>query len=194
MTHAPGDPIRVEVTKWGDRPHWQFDGVWLGSDAYGEWLGFPVGTFNSRPGFSYVSQVASVTLVPREGHWIATFHDVGIWCDTYIDVSTPPTWDGTVLRTIDLDLDVIRMADEPPVGSTSAPQNQHAGPGEVFIDDEDEFLEHQLAFGYPAEVIAAARATADELFDAVEQKLAPYDGKAHLAWLRELDRLTASTP
>lgn len=186
MTHAPGDPIRVEITKWGDRPHWEFDGVWLGSDEYGEWLGFPAGTHNSRPGFAFDSEVDAVTLVPREAFWVATFHRPGIWCDLYIDISTPSTWDGTVLRTVDLDLDVIRMSCDPPIDSRAAPQNQRAGLGEVFIDDEDEFLEHQESFGYPADVIAAARASADELFVAVQAGLAPYDGKAHLPWLARL--------
>lgn len=172
MPHAPGDPIRVEMTKWGDRPHWCFEGVWLGSDEYGEWLGFPVGTHNSRPGFAFDSEVDAVTLVPRDAYWVATFQAPGIWCDTYIDISTPSTWDSDVLRTVDLDLDVIRR-----------------DTGQVVIDDEDEFLEHQVSFGYPAEVIAAARTTADELFVAVEQRQAPYDGKAHLAWL---DHLTSA--
>jgi uncharacterized protein len=166
MPHAPGDPIRVEVTKWGDHQHWEFDGVWLGTDEYGEWLGFPVGTHNSRPGFAFDSEVDAVTLVPHTGHWMATFQAPGIWCNLYIDVSTPATWDGDVLRTVDLDLDVVRR-----------------DTGEVFIDDEDEFLEHQVTFGYPAEVIAAARASADELFAAVKGGVAPYDGKAHLRWL-----------
>lgn len=190
MAHAPGDPIRVEVTKWGDRPHWEFDGVWLGSDEYGEWLGFPAGTHNARPGFAFDSEVDAVTLVPRDGHWMATFHDPGIWCDLYIDISTPATWDGDVLRAVDLDLDVIRMAPESPVDSRSAPQNQRAALGEVFIDDEDEFLEHQTEFGYPTEVIDAARASADTVLEAVRERRAPYDG-SHLRWLKELSRLTS---
>lgn len=189
MAHAPGDPIRVELTKWGDRPHWEFDGVWLGSDLYGEWLGFPRGTPHARPGFAFDSEVDTVTLVPPEGHWMATFHDVGIWCDLYVDISTPATWDGSVLRTIDLDLDVIRMAAEAPSRTLLGPQNVAAGPGEVFIDDEDEFAEHQVAFGYPADVIAAARAAADEVFAAVVAGASPYDEKAHLRWLEELVRL-----
>lgn len=188
MTRAPGDPVRVEVTKWGDRPHWRFAGVWLGSDAYGEWLGFPAGTHNSRPGFAFDSEVDAVTLVPHEGHWLATFHASGIWCDLYIDVSTPATWDGDVLRTVDLDLDVIRMAPEDPGLSFTAPQNQRAGWGEVFIDDEDEFLEHQVAYGYPPEVVAAARASADDLHAAVVAGAAPYDKVAHLPWLALLDQ------
>lgn len=188
MAHAPGDPIRVEVTKWGERPHWRFEGVWLGSDEYGEWLGFPAGTHNSRPGFAFDSQVDSVTLVPREGHWMATFHAPGIWCDLYVDMSTPARWDGNVLRAVDLDLDVIRMAPASPGDSPFAPQNQRAGWGEVFVDDEDEFLEHQEAFGYPAEVVSAARAAADEVLAAVRAGAAPYDKTAHLRWLEALLR------
>ncbi len=172
MAHAPGDPIRVEVTKWGDRPHWRFDGVWLGSDEYGEWLGFPTGTHNSRPGFAFDSEVDAVTLVPRDAYWLATFQAPGIWCDLYIDISTPSTWDGAVLRTVDLDLDVIRR-----------------DTGEVFIDDEDEFLEHQTEYGYPADVIAAARASADEIATAVKARVAPYDGATHQRWLSQLASL-----
>lgn len=186
MPHAPGDPIRVEMTKWGDRPHWEFDGVFLGSDSYGEWLGFPAGTHNSRPGHAFDSAVDAVTLVSRDAYWVATFQGPGLWCDTYIDVTAPPAWDGHVLRAVDLDLDVIRMAADL---SPTDPMATVAGPGEVVIDDEDEFLEHQVSFGYPADVIAAARASADELFDAVKDRVAPYDQKAHLPWLEELSRL-----
>ncbi|PUA82405.1 DUF402 domain-containing protein [Nocardioides currus] len=184
MSFQPGDPIRVEVTKWGDRPHWEFDGTWLGSDEYGEWLGFPAGTPHARPGMAFDSAVDTVTLVPRDQHWLATFHAPGIWCDLYIDVSTPARWDGSVLRTVDLDLDVIRMSTSEP--EEARPPGLTAGLGEVFIDDEDEFLEHQVGFGYPAEVVAAARTSADELEAAVRAGAAPYDGKAHLPWLAQV--------
>ena len=32
------------MSKWGDRPHWEFDALFLGSDRHGDWLGIPVGT------------------------------------------------------------------------------------------------------------------------------------------------------
>ena len=183
MPHSPGDPIRVEMTKWGDRPHWEFDGTWLGSDEHGEWLGFPAGTPHARPGMAFDSQVDTVTLVPRDAYWVATFHRPGIWCDLYIDVSTPATWDGDVLRTVDLDLDVIRMSSTTP--ESAKPLGLTAGLGEVFIDDEDEFLEHQVAYGYPADVIAAARASADDLLASVQAGTSPYDG-VHEPWLSRL--------
>src|SRR5918998_6222484 len=103
----PGTRVRVEMTKWGDRPHWHFDGLFLGTDEYGEWLGFPAGTHNRRPGYEFDSEVDAVTLIPRGGWYAATFHAPGIWCDLYVDMTTPGEWDGDVLRAVDLDLDVI---------------------------------------------------------------------------------------
>ena len=185
-THPPGTRVRCEMTKWGDRPHWQFDGIHLGSDEHGEWLGFPLGTHNRRPGYEFHSQADAVTLVPTDDWYAATFHAPGIWCDLYIDISTPGRWDGDVLRAVDLDLDVIRMAIDPagpPAGLVSR------RPGEIFVDDEDEFAEHQVAYGYPADVIEAAQASCDRVLAAVRARQSPYDGTAQV-WLGRL----AGTP
>jgi hypothetical protein len=179
------------MSKWGDRPHWHFEGIHLGSDEHGDWLGFPAGTHNQRPGLELVSEVDCVTLVPPGGWHLPTFHAPGIWCDLYVDIATPGEWDGTLLRAVDLDLDVIRMSAQEPTSTRSAPQNLSAGPGEVFIDDEDEFAEHQVAFGYPDDVIRTARASCDEVLAAVLAGTAPYDGTAR-RWLAELSRLTSS--
>lgn len=183
----PGTPIRCEMTKWGDRPHWQFDGIFLGSDEHGEWLGFPQGTHNHRPDYEFHSEADAVTLVPTGGWFAATFHAPGIWCDLYVDIATPGRWDGGVIRAVDLDLDVIRMASEAPTSTRLAPQNLSAGPGEVFVDDEDEFAEHQVAYGYPTDVVEAAQASCDRVVAAVRARQAPYDGTAQ-RWLAELSR------
>lgn len=182
----PGTPVRCEMTKWGDRRHWSFDAVHLGSDEHGEWIGVPRGTRHARPGHEFHSSVDSITLVPRDAWHLATFQAPGIWCDLYIDITTPGRWDGDVLRAVDLDLDVIRMAvdtDGPPPGS--APRT----PGELFVDDEDEFAEHQVAYGYPADVVEAAQASCDTVFAAVGAGAAPYDGSAR-AWFDRLAELT----
>ena len=188
----PGTPIRCEMTKWGDRPHWRFEGIYLGADEHGEWLGFPRGTHNTRPGFEFHSEVDAVTLVPTGGWYAATFHAPGIWCDLYVDIATPGEWDGHVLRAVDLDLDVIRMSATPPTSTRSAPQNLSAGTGETFVDDEDEFAEHQVAFGYPADVVERAQASCDAVLADVRAGRAPYDG-THQRWLQELSRLTAAS-
>jgi hypothetical protein len=177
---ALGDPVRIEMEKWGDRPHWQFDAVWLGSDEHGEWIGIPTGTPMSRPGMALVSRNHQVGLVPgpdlpeEERWWIGTFHGAPrSQVMVYVDIATPPRWDGGVLRTVDLDLDVIELVD-----------------GRVYIDDEDEFAEHQVQLGYPDHVIAAALRSCERVHATIAARLAPYDG-SHEPWLAMLRELTA---
>ncbi len=176
MALSPGDPIRVELTKWGDRPHWEFDGLFLGSDEHGDWIGFPPHTRMSRPGMEVRPVNAQVGLVPAgadaDRAWLATFHGPGGNVLTYVDMTSVPVWDGSVIRAVDLDLDVIESLD-----------------GTVHLDDEDEFEEHQVLFGYPTDVIALAEATRDAVLRAVSEQRAPFDGSAS-GWLGVLDGLT----
>jgi hypothetical protein len=159
------------MTKWGDRPHWEMDALYLGSDEYGDWVGFPTGTQMARPGFEFTTVNDQVGLVPRSSPWLATFHGPGGTVLTYVDMTTVPLWDGTVVRTVDLDLDVIERLD-----------------GTVFVDDEDEFEEHQVAYGYPPEVVALALESKESVLAAVSGLAAPFDGSARhwLDVLREL--------
>jgi uncharacterized protein len=175
----PGDPIRVELTKWGDRPHWEFDGVYLGSDDNGDWIGFPAGCVMTRPGVEYVAPNNQVGLVPAAGlavgrSWLATFHGPGGIVATYVDMTTPPYWDGSVVRATDLDLDVIKTLE-----------------GEVVVDDEDEFAEHQVEFGYPAEIVELAVATRDVVLTAARNAVPPFDA-SYLPWLAALEDLVAT--
>ncbi|WP_185996019.1 DUF402 domain-containing protein [Nocardioides campestrisoli] len=184
----PGQPVRCEITKWGDRPHWSYEGVWLGADEHGEWLGFPVGTLFARPGHRFVTAHDQVGLVPAavdgtRPWWLATLHGEGAGTlpplagepvALYVDMTTPARWDGTTLRAVDLDLDV--------VGDVH---------GRVVVDDEDEFAEHQVLLGYPAEVVAAARASCAQVLAAASAGDPPYDG-THRRWLAELARISAS--
>jgi len=157
------------MTKWGGRPHWQYDATFLGRDEHGEWLGCPVGTFYSRPGLEFVATFDSVVLVPTNGAPHLAGFNYGISkAAIYVDMTTPPRWDGTFLRAVDLDLDVVKPRD-----------------GEVFVDDEDEFAEHQVSYGYPPEVVAMAERSAAEVLAAVRQGIAPYDGTAD-RWLTSL--------
>ena len=167
---SPPDPrpVRIEMSKWGGRPHWSFDGLLLGSDTWGEWVGVPAGTLHERPGARFVSEVDTVTLVPTEGWYAATLHAPGIWASVYVDVATPPAWDGAVLRSVDLDLDVVRTSE-----------------GEVYVDDQDEFDEHRLTLGYPDEVQAAALDWCARVHEQVRAGAAPYDGHAE-RWLSAL--------
>ena len=167
MTLALGGTVDVRMTKWGDRPHWSFASIYLGDDEHGTWLGFPRGTRMTRPGAEYVSPTDQLGLVPlsslpaAERGWLTTFHGPGGPLSVYVDITAPPTWDGPTVTACDLDLDVVRELD-----------------GRVWVDDEDEFAEHQVSLGYPAEVIADARASCDRLVALVGGGHPPYDGSS----------------
>ncbi|MBI2243777.1 MAG: DUF402 domain-containing protein [Nocardioides sp.] len=169
----PGDRVRVVMTKWRDGPHWEFEADYLGRDEHGDWLGILAGTRMARPGATYVAPTDQVGLAPAPGPdaargWLATFHAVGGPVRVYVDVTTPPVWDGPVLRTVDLDLDVVR-------GNT----------GRVWVEDEDEFADHRIRLGYPDELVRAALASCDRVRAAIEAATAPYDGTAE-AWLTQV--------
>jgi hypothetical protein len=154
------------MTKWGGRPHWQIPATYLGTDEYGDWLSIPAGTLMTRPGAEAVAAVAQVGLVPGPGSdveraWMATFHDEGGPVRVYVDMTTPPEWDGTTVRAVDLDLDVIEDRD-----------------GRVWVDDEDEFAQHRVEFGYPPETVALAMATCQRIRELMEGRVAPFDGAA----------------
>ncbi|MCW2764812.1 MAG: hypothetical protein JWO11_771 [Nocardioides sp.] len=164
------------MTKWGDRPHWEFDGILLGADEHGDWIGFPAGTHMSRPGATYVAPVAQVGLVPAPGApvdrgWLATFHAPGGVVTTYVDMTTPPEWDGAVLRAVDLDLDVVRLPE-----------------GDVGVDDEDEFEAHRVRYSYPEDVVALAITSCERILTAITEEDRPFDGTAE-AWLARVPPL-----
>ncbi len=178
MTHerAPhvGEPVRCVMTKYGGRPHWEFDGVLLGSDAHGDWVGVPAHTSMARPGATFTPPVDSVLLVPAGdpgglSHWLGTFYAPGFRVEVYVDLTTTAVWDGAVLRAVDLDLDVVR-------GET----------GRVWVDDEDEFAAHRAAYRYPDDLVAAVSSTCNDVHRRVAAHEPPFDGLAPRPWLRAL--------
>jgi protein associated with RNAse G/E len=57
----------------------------------------------------------------------------------------------------------------------------------VAVLDEDEFAEHQIELGYPAELIAGARTSCDWLVGAVSARAEPF-GQASGPWLARARR------
>lgn len=156
------------MRKWPDRPHWEYDAVWLGTDAAGQWLGVPSGTWLSRPGAGFHASADHVVLVPHDAWWVATFYDddPARPVDTYVDMATPSTWDGDTVRCIDLDLDVIRGVH-----------------GRVWVDDEDEFAAHRVEYAYPREVVAAAVASCEQVQRLVEADEPPFHRGTAAGWI-----------
>jgi uncharacterized protein len=178
VTFQPGDPVRIEMEKWGGLPHWQIPGTWLGRDELGDWIGIPAGTWMRRPGVEVLSEHDQIGLVPTEGDevargYLATFHKAPAHVWVYVDMTTAPVWDGSTVRAVDLDLDVIRGRE-----------------GDVVVDDEDEFAEHQVELGYPPEIVTLAEASRDRIRAAILDEHPPFDGH-HERWQTVLDGLSA---
>jgi protein associated with RNAse G/E len=76
----------------------------------------------------------------------------------YVDISTTTSWNDDTVGYIDLDLDLIQ-----PFGVT-----------EVKLDDEDEFEEHRLRWGYPEPLVRACWAAVAQVRERFAQGAAPF--------------------
>jgi uncharacterized protein len=164
------DVVDLVLRKYDGRPHRRVTGRLLGEDEFGTWIGTPRGTMvRYSYGLRRVSWTKSdsVRLVPRDAWWMAMFSAEPSRSEIYCDVITPARRTGeSELTVIDLDIDVIRM---------------RAG-GRVVIDDEDEFAEHRVRFGYPDDVVAAATGAAADLHAALSGGAEPFAGE-YREWL-----------
>jgi uncharacterized protein len=164
-----GDQVRVRHRKYDGALHWHFTAFRLGADRFGTWLGCPPGTELSRGHeLTLTWAEAQVLLVPKDEWWTANFNDEPHPTEIYCDITTVPTWQGDELTAIDLDLDVRRLRD-----------------GTVAILDEDEFADHQVRYGYPAEVIASARAAADHVHAMIRANAEPF-ATVYRTWLAKV--------
>ncbi|WP_329180295.1 DUF402 domain-containing protein [Streptomyces sp. NBC_01477] len=160
--------VQVNYRKYDGTLHWNLRMHRLGEDEHGIWLGLPANSV-MRKGHNPEVPIpeAHVLLFPHEAWWTATFNAAPRSTEVYCDITTPPRWPSPdEVTMIDLDLDVLRKRD---------------APGPILVD-EDEFAEHQVRYGYPADVVAAAQESADWLMDAVASARGPFGG-AHGTWL-----------
>ena len=166
--------VRVVFTKWGGHPHWEFDTTLLGEDRIGVWLAVPAGTPMSRPGLDVVTDYPAVVVVPNGEPWVAMLMSRAGTADdpnppvVYVDVTTVPSYDGATVRAVDLDLDVLRLLD-----------------GTVVVDDEDEFEEHRVSYGYPKDVIELAMASCAGLVEDLSARSGAF-GSAGADWLQQV--------
>ncbi len=172
--YEPGCRIRWDGRKWPDRLHWQFVMTWLGEDDFGTWLAVPSGTIVQR-GDEEPRRLPDgfVSLVPPGEWWEAEFYASHPELAIYVNIGTPCEWNDGSLRQVDLDLDVVRTHQ-----------------GSVRTLDEDEFIDHQARFGYPAELIYGARRAADEVAGMLERHQEPFDD-APGRWLEFADAVLA---
>lgn len=164
----------VRFTKWDGTLHWHFDVTRLGEDEHGVWLGGPEGPVR-RGSEPPIASPRFALLLPRGDWWTATFNDDAggspFGYVVYIDICTPPEWNGELVSCVDLDLDVAKGLD-----------------GDVHLLDEDEFEEHRTAMGYPGRIVDRARATAAARFADLEAGREPF-ASVGPRWLERALRL-----
>lgn len=168
----PGDAVTVRYTKWGGARHWTYPATYLGEDEFGRWVGCAPGTTVDKPDRSFVSPIHFAVLFSAERRWTPCFNEIdpAVTSTTiYVDITNHPEWskgaDGWGVTMVDLDLDVLQRRD-----------------GNVHIDDEDEFAEHQVSLNYPPYVVARARTDCANVFMALEAGKEPYRSVGR-AWL-----------
>lgn len=161
--------------KWDGSPHWRHECVYLGADEWGDWVGQPVGWHSFRPGAEFYAAAPNVTLVPPSAdHALTVNREHPIAMRIYIDLGWDVRWteDPLLATGIDMDLDVVRVI----------------GERGTWVDDRDEWAEHRVRYGYPAEVVEQLEALALNLETRVRAQTAPFDDAVPDVWL---DRLTA---
>jgi protein associated with RNAse G/E len=160
--------VQVSYRKYDGALHWNLRMRRLGEDEHGIWLGLPAHSV-MRKGHNPELQLpeAHVILFPRAAWWTATFNAAPRRTEVYCDITTPPEWPSPdEVTMVDLDLDVLLKR------GTDAP----------ILVDEDEFAEHQVRYGYPADVIDAAQDAANWLMGAVAEGAGAFGG-VYKGWL-----------
>jgi hypothetical protein len=164
--------VECELRKWDGFPTYRFEAERLGEDDYGTWLGVRAPTPFIGPKGPGEWKTSFVVLVPDDELWLASFYDEREPQNihVYVDVTTRTEWpEPNVMRTIDLDLDVVRFHD-----------------GRMELQDEDEFEERRVRLGYPDDVVERARATARSLLRAIESHEEPFDTVGR-SWLSKIE-------
>lgn len=167
-------PVTVQFYKNPDILHWGFEGgYWLGEDEWGDWIGVPTGT-NRWKGEKDVrdTRMAAVFCAPRDGWWHLHYSGVNQFSDyaLFIDIVTPPVWvSPNRYEMVDLDLDV---------GFTVE--------NEIVVEDEDEFVLHQVRYRYTDEMIRRAESETARIVAALENTEEPFFDVA-ARWLAQVE-------
>lgn len=166
-------PITVQFLKNPDIRHWGFEAWWIGEDEWGDWIAVPTGTVRWKGDRAVrPTRVPAVFCAPRDQWWHLHYHGHNEYSEFshFIDIATPPAWvSDSRYEMIDLDLDVAMRLD-----------------GSVEVQDEDEFDEHQVLYGYSEEMIRSAEAETVRIVAELERRREPFFEVAS-AWLAKVD-------
>lgn len=161
------EPIWIERRKWPDISHYRHHGVPLGEDEHGLWFGLRIGdpVYRGDEVLFHGQHGGLIVVPPGDASWMAWFLPPGRDFDLYVDIVSHVVRTETAIMMVDVDFDVVRYTD-----------------GRVELVDEDEFAEHQVLYGYPAEIVELALTASQSVLDAVQRGEPPFDGAAAATW------------
>lgn len=183
---APGSEVLFRWRKWDGSPHWLHECVYLGIDGWGEWFGQQAGDRSARPGREVVVAHDNVTLVPATGDYAYTFNAPPSRTRIYIDIAWDVRWHDGEPTGIDMDLDVVRRDPDAAYVDREGVLRQ---PGDVYIEDRDEWEEHRARYGYPQDLVERLEAVALSLERRVRDGEPPFDEATAAGWLARLASL-----
>lgn len=179
---APGSPVTLAYRKYDGTPHWTHRAFYVGHDPRAHWIGAVKDEIVRKPGRELPWANHWVVAIPRNEWFTMNVNLPGpsVPTQVYCDMTSVPTWhqvDGGVeARAIDLDLDVMVLKN-----------------GNLIIDDEDEFEEHQVSYGYPQDVIDAARASCNAVHASLDADDTWFWAEGQ-AWLNRWISMIAKDP
>jgi len=141
----------------------------LGEDQHGVWLGARRGSTIQR-GLEPAKEAPwNFVQLIQPGSWWTLIANDPQRIRFYVDIITPAVWQSDELVTmVDLDLDVVLE-----LGGT------------VYIDDEDEFAEHQVTLNYPTAWVTKVPQVAADMADRIRRAEEPFNLVAE-SWLSRL--------
>ncbi len=169
LSHVPradvSVPVKFQWSKLDGTQHWSHRTVALGEDEFGFWFGQKKGTRSSRPGRANLQGTDVLMLVPIVGQWVAKFFPEGRrgGRQVYVDLATQVRYraDRHLVTAVDMDLDVIKSVTRG-----------------VWIEDQDEFMEHEGSMKYPADLVRKVWGDAVAVEKMVREGSGPFGGRA----------------
>ncbi len=156
----------ISSTKFDGSLHYQFESQLVSASANEIRLYTPprVKLVTYRGELSTTSHSLRIFYTDRAWNVMIRWHADWRLEEHYVNIAEPATWDGRVVRWVDLDLDIIH----------------HAGAAEPVLDDEDEFERHRVKWGYPQDVVDRAWASVETVWAMMKRAETPFDEQTTL--------------
>jgi len=179
----PGSPnpdfgavLRLYSRKYDGSVHYTFDGRVVSATDRALLFFAPAGTPLESYRGAWASNMHMLCFYWADRHYNLCISWYPDWRPRahYVNIATPATWTTAGIHVIDLDLDLIRRADDP----------------RIVLDDAEEFEQHRHAWQYPDALVQCCRRAVTTVSARLERGGYPFDDTVH-QWARGM---TPHTP